>query len=109
MPTYKAPIADTQFILNEVIKVSEYAHLPGFEEATPDLIAAILGEGAKFVEEVLQPLNQIGNEVGCTRHADGSVSAPPLSSLFQGSSGLAVQPSHRPDPRCLPPAGLRPR
>ncbi len=77
MPSYKAPVADTQFILNDVIRIADYAHLPGFAETSPDLIAAILEEGAKFVEEVLQPLNQIGDEVGCTRHADGSVSAPP--------------------------------
>ena len=77
MPSYRAPIADTQFILNEVIRLADYAHLPGFEEATPDLIAAILGAGAKFVEDVLQPLNQIGDEIGCSRHADGSVTAPP--------------------------------
>ena len=77
MPSYKAPVADTQFILNDVIRISDYAQLPGFADASPDLIAAILEEGAKFVEEVLQPLNQIGDEVGCTRHADGSVSAPP--------------------------------
>ena len=77
MPSYKAPIADTQFVLNDVIRIADYAHLPGFSDATPDLIAAILEEGAKFVEEVLQPLNQVGDDVGCTRHADGSVSAPP--------------------------------
>lgn len=77
MPTYKAPVADTRFILNEVIRIGDYAHLPGFDEATPDLVDAILEEGAKFVEEVLQPLNQVGDEVGCTRNDDGSVTAPP--------------------------------
>ncbi|MEX2479558.1 MAG: acyl-CoA dehydrogenase C-terminal domain-containing protein [Gammaproteobacteria bacterium] len=77
MPSYKAPVADTLFILNDVIRLGDYAGLSGFEEATPDIVAAILEEGAKFVEEVLQPLNQIGDEIGCTRHADGSVTAPP--------------------------------
>ena len=76
MPSYKAPVADTLFVLNEVIRIGDYAHLSGFEEATPDLVAAILEEGAKFVEAVLQPLNQSGDEAGCTRHADGSVTAP---------------------------------
>ena len=77
MPSYKAPVADTQFILNDVIRIADYAHLPGFADASADLVTAILEEGAKFVEQVLQPLNQTGDEVGCTRHADGSVSAPP--------------------------------
>jgi alkylation response protein AidB-like acyl-CoA dehydrogenase len=77
MPSYKAPVADTLFVLNEVIRLQDYAHLPGFEEATPDLVGAILEEGGKFVEEVLQPLNQVGDHVGCTRHEDGSVTAPP--------------------------------
>ena len=96
MPTYKAPVADTQFVLNEVIRIGDYAHLPGFADATPDLVAAILEEGAKFVEQVLQPLNQIGDEVGCTRHADGSVTAPPgFKHAYQqfcagGWMGLAV-------------------
>ena len=77
MPVYKAPVTDTEFVLNEVIKLQQYAGLPGFEEATPDLITAILSEGAKFVEEVTQPLNQVGDETGCTRHPDGTVSTPP--------------------------------
>ena len=77
MPSYKAPLADTRFVLNDVLRIGDYAHLPGFSELTPDLIDAILEEGAKFVEQVLQPLNQVGDEVGCTRHADGSVTAPP--------------------------------
>ncbi len=77
MPTYQAPVADTEFVLNEVLQIADYNHLPGFGEATPDLISAILTEGAKFVEEVLQPLNQVGDEVGCTRNDDGSVTTPP--------------------------------
>jgi alkylation response protein AidB-like acyl-CoA dehydrogenase len=77
MPIYKAPVEDTSFILNEVIRIADYAHLAGFDEATPDLVSAILEEGSKFVEEVLQPLNQVGDDIGCVRNADGSVTAPP--------------------------------
>ena len=77
MPSYQAPVADTEFILNEVIRLADYTQLPGFDEATPDLVSAILTEGAKFVEEVLQPLNQHGDEIGCTRNEDGSVTTPP--------------------------------
>ena len=66
MPTYRAPVEDSLFLLNDVLHLERYNNLPGFADATPDMIEAILGEAGKLSEEVLQPLNGVGDVEGCT-------------------------------------------
>jgi acyl-CoA dehydrogenase len=76
MPTYKAPVEDVLFLLNDVFHIERHNNLPGFADASPDVIEAVLGEAAKLCEEVLLPLNRVGDTQGCTRHEDGSVTTP---------------------------------
>jgi acyl-CoA dehydrogenase len=76
MPTYKAPVDNALFLLNDVLHFDRYGNLPGFADASPDVIEAVLREAAKFSEEVLTPLNRVGDKEGCTRHVDGSVTTP---------------------------------
>ncbi len=75
MPTYRAPMDDIRFLLHDVHNVAQLADLPGFAEATPDVIDAVLAEAATVCEELLFPLNQSGDAEGC-RYENGEVHTP---------------------------------
>src|SRR5215468_4981718 len=76
MPVYKAPVDEVTFLLRDVFRLDRYNNLPGFAEATPDVVEAVLAEAAKFSEAILMPLNRVGDKEGCRRNADGSVTTP---------------------------------
>ncbi|HEY4077480.1 MAG TPA: acyl-CoA dehydrogenase C-terminal domain-containing protein [Rhizomicrobium sp.] len=75
MPIYRAPVEDFRFLFNEVLELEKHRDLPGFTELTPELVDDILSNAGKFCEEVLQPLNQSGDEEGC-RFENGTVTTP---------------------------------
>jgi alkylation response protein AidB-like acyl-CoA dehydrogenase len=75
MPIYRAPLENMKFVLHEVLGAESLSQLPGYGDATPDLVDSILEEAAKMCEEVLFPLNQSGDKEGC--HWDnGKVRTP---------------------------------
>ena len=74
--TYRAPVRDHAFILRDVLNLEAYANLPGFENADIDTVDQILEESAKFCEEVLAPLNSVGDKEGCTWSPDHTVKTP---------------------------------
>ncbi len=76
MPVYQAPLKEFSFLLREVLGLEKLGNLPAYAAAGTDLLEAVLAEGAKICEQVLQPLNRVGDIQGCTRHADGSVTTP---------------------------------
>ena len=75
MATYKAPLRDMQFVMYELMNADKLPDLPGYEEATRDLVDPILEEAGKISEEVLFPINRSGDEEGCTWE-DGKVTTP---------------------------------
>jgi 3-(methylthio)propanoyl-CoA dehydrogenase len=76
MSSYRAPLPDMEFVMNDLAGLSQVATLPGFEDATPDTVAAILEEASRFASEVLDPLNATGDREGATLLPDGNVKTP---------------------------------
>ena len=100
MSTYHAPLQEMTFVLNELAGLAQVAALPGFEEAQPDTVNAILEEAAKFATNVLDPLNWRGDREGATRLPDGSVkTASGFKEAYQqfienGWNGLTKNPEY---------------
>ncbi|OZG73340.1 acyl-CoA dehydrogenase [Hahella sp. CCB-MM4] len=75
MQNYKAPQRDALFLMREILNFDEHYAELGFQDASPDMISAIFAEGAKFAENVLAPLNQVGDDQGC-EWQEGEVTTP---------------------------------
>ena len=73
--SYRAPVRDMLFVLEELAGLDGIGKIPGFEEVTPDLVGHILEENAKLSEEVLAPLNWTGDQEGATLTDAGVASA----------------------------------
>jgi len=99
MPSYKAPLRDMRFVLHEYLDLPGEAAKLGLTDATADLIDAVLEEGAKLAEEVLQPINLPGDRQGC-RLENGVVTTPDgFKEAYKtytegGWGGLASDPAY---------------
>ncbi|HWG07090.1 MAG TPA: acyl-CoA dehydrogenase C-terminal domain-containing protein [Beijerinckiaceae bacterium] len=76
MPSYKAPVEEISFLLNDVLEIGRFGNLPGYSDATPDVVDAVLRGAADLAEGALLKLNASGDREGCRREADGSVRTP---------------------------------
>ncbi|MBM3488487.1 MAG: acyl-CoA dehydrogenase [Alphaproteobacteria bacterium] len=75
MSAFVPPVRDMRFAIEEIAGLSDVAAIPGHEDATPDLVGAILDEAGKFAAEVFAPLNRVGDIEGC-RIENGLVVTP---------------------------------
>jgi len=76
MTPYIAPQKDMQFVLRELADLAAITQLPGYEEASTELVDAVLEGAATFAGEIWGPLNQVGDQQGLKRHDDGRVTTP---------------------------------
>jgi alkylation response protein AidB-like acyl-CoA dehydrogenase len=83
MTVYNAPVDDMKFLLNNVLGMESIAQLPGYEEATPDMVDAIIDEAARFYGEVLAPTNQVADSQGSRLKGDKVITAPALDGVYQ--------------------------
>jgi alkylation response protein AidB-like acyl-CoA dehydrogenase len=99
MSNYSAPMKDMQFVLNELAGLDKVAQLPGYEEATADVVEAILDEAGKFAGGVLAPLNRTGDQEGA-KWKDKAVTMPAgFGAAYQqfvdnGWNSLGCNPEH---------------
>ena len=99
MPDYRAPVKDMRFVINELAGLQQIAALPGFEEATPDLVEAVLEEAGALATEVVGPTNVLGDEQGASV-VDGQVVVPAeFKSVYKqfvesGWSGISMDPEY---------------
>ena len=77
LSSYKAPLQDTLFILNDVLDLDRYLGARPFADLSAEDVTLILEQGSKFVEDKIYPLNKVGDLHGCYLNQDHSVSTPP--------------------------------
>lgn len=83
MTKYVAPVDEVSFVLTHLCRIDELQKLPGFEEATPDIVSAILEEAGKFAQEELADLNWSGDRSGVKIDKNGVQAAPGFKEAYK--------------------------
>jgi alkylation response protein AidB-like acyl-CoA dehydrogenase len=100
MAEYTAPLRDIRFVLEHLVDLGSITELPGFEHVDADGVYGVLEENARFMEELIAPLNRVGDEQGSVRNDDGSVTTPAgFAAAYQayvdaGWNGVAFPPEY---------------
>jgi alkylation response protein AidB-like acyl-CoA dehydrogenase len=97
MSEYSAPLKDIRFVMQELANLEQVVTLPGCEEATPDVVDAILEEAARFSSEVLSPLNRAGDTNGAKWKDTVVTTTPGFKEAYRqfvdnGWNGLGCDP-----------------
>jgi alkylation response protein AidB-like acyl-CoA dehydrogenase len=100
MAEYTAPLADVRFVLEHLVDLASIAELPGYDHVDADGVFSILEENARFMEDLVAPLNRVGDQQGSVRNADGTVTTPAgFKEAYQayvdaGWGGVAFPPEY---------------
>ena len=97
--SYTAPVKDMQFVIEHVVGSEAIAELPGYEDATPDIIDAVLEQASKFASDVLSPLNAVGDQQGAKWSEEGVVTPDGWKEAYEqfteaGWNSLAFDPEY---------------
>src|SRR5690349_18094258 len=83
MAEYAAPLRDMRFALTELADMAGVVALPGYEEASADLVDAVLEEAGKFAAKVLSPLNASGDRQGARLTEAGVAAAEGFGAAYR--------------------------
>ncbi len=99
MPEYIAPVRDMEFVINEIAGLDAVAALPGYEDATGDMVQAILEQAGKLATDVFSPLNPVGDAAGTRVENHVVISPAGYAEAYRqfadnGWQGLAKSPEY---------------